>query len=265
MAITGTLRDIDLFTLVQTLCQDGRDTRLTLQHAGRRADIFIADGNIVHATAGLLTGEEAVIHLLTWKDGKFEVERSVPIPTQTVFSNVLGLLLEGMRRRDELLAARGEERAGRREAEAPSGTIDMTPVEARFWAKRDALLAPVAELVAARPELEGAMLVTTDGLTLVAQAPRHQERSARLGALSAGLLGLSQRTAFQLKHGMVQKVYVTSGVGHIVIVRVTAQLLLVGLLPGPDADLEGVSARMARCARELAEKTEDQSVIQEVP
>ncbi len=251
MAIAGNLQDIDLFSLIQTLCQDGRDTRLTVRGEEERAELYLSGGNIVHATLGEWTGEEAVIRLLAWNEGTFTVERSVPAPTQTIFANVLGLLLEGIRKRDE-------EQAGSMAPVPKPGTSpatdlseNLTPFEARLWPLRDRLAGVLGELSLPGHGLEGILLVSSDGLTLGSEGISDPGRSARIGALAAGLLGMSQRCAFQLKHDMVRRIRISSGNGGVILVRVVPELFLVGILPDGDVDSSAIEEVVVRCARRL--------------
>jgi len=61
----------------------------------------VENGNIVHAGFRELSGENALYHLLSWKDGEFEVEMDVKTQEKTISASVEHLLLEGMKRLDE--------------------------------------------------------------------------------------------------------------------------------------------------------------------
>lgn len=102
MAIKGDLQYMSLANLVQMVCLDRRKAMLTLQHrhAGEGV-IFFSAGQIIHAEAGVLTGAEAVYHLLSWPDGTFEMKDYTTIPAQTVTVSWNHLLMEGLRLLDE--------------------------------------------------------------------------------------------------------------------------------------------------------------------
>ncbi len=102
MAIKGDLQDMNLANLMQMLCLDQRKATLVLKR--RRVGkgiIFFECGQVVHAEAGSLMGEEAVYHLLSWADGTFEMNDHIPIPHQTITAPWSHLLMEGMRQIDE--------------------------------------------------------------------------------------------------------------------------------------------------------------------
>lgn len=102
MGIKGDLQYMNLADLVQMVCLDRRSAMLTLRHhAAGRGVIFFAKGQIVHAEAGDLVGEEAVYHLLSWPEGTFEMSEQVEAPTQTIHAPWNRLLMEGLRLIDE--------------------------------------------------------------------------------------------------------------------------------------------------------------------
>lgn len=70
----------------------------------RRAEegaLFFEDGELVHARAGSLEGEDAVYHLLQWTEGAFHLSDQPRIPRRTVHTSWHYLVLEGMKKVDE--------------------------------------------------------------------------------------------------------------------------------------------------------------------
>jgi hypothetical protein len=63
--------------------------------------LYFAEGQIVHAAYGPLTGDEAVFKVLRWTGGNFQVDFSGKTKEQTTHLNTQGLLMEGLRRLDE--------------------------------------------------------------------------------------------------------------------------------------------------------------------
>lgn len=102
MALKGGLQDMSLANLVQMLCLDQRQAKLTLknQNIGEGV-IFFERGEVVHAEIGSLAGEEAIYHLLGWTDGTFEMSNQGVIPDQTITLPWNHLLMEGMKKLDE--------------------------------------------------------------------------------------------------------------------------------------------------------------------
>lgn len=101
VAVQGNLKDMNLLNIVQNICLDQRKTLLVLRHQIEEGSIFFEGGQIVHATLGVLEGEEAVYHLLNWADGTFHVSNFTIIPHRTIATSWEHLLMEGMRRLDE--------------------------------------------------------------------------------------------------------------------------------------------------------------------
>ena len=67
----------------------------------KKVRFFLKNGEVVHAKSGDSAGEEAVYHLLKWRDGDFHIEPDVTSPDISIDTTVENLLLEGMRRIDE--------------------------------------------------------------------------------------------------------------------------------------------------------------------
>ena len=101
MAIEGDLKDASLINLVQFICHDGRNTALFLTRQREDGVIYFEGGEPIHATTGLLDGDEAVYQLLKWTEGTFRVTNCETIPRRTITSSWNHLILEGMRRLDE--------------------------------------------------------------------------------------------------------------------------------------------------------------------
>lgn len=104
MPLVGTLRDLSLFNLVQLHCSERQRARVTLAHASLEGTLVFADGELVFAAMGPVTGEEAVHAMLAWEDGDFRVDDDPERTERNVTTPWSVLLLEGMRRLDEARA-----------------------------------------------------------------------------------------------------------------------------------------------------------------
>ena len=104
MSLIGTLKDLSLFNLVQLQCNERQRVQVSLTRGQHEGTLVCADGELIFASAGQLTGEDAVQELLTWEDAAFRVD---PYPA-TVERNIsvawTVLLLDGVRRVDEARA-----------------------------------------------------------------------------------------------------------------------------------------------------------------
>ncbi len=102
--ILGKLSMISLVDLVQTLHQSRRTGTLILNYSGERATIGFTNGAMMTATAGDVLGEEAFFRIVCWPDGDFCFEQKEPSPSDPgqVHTDMMGLMMEGMRRLDEM-------------------------------------------------------------------------------------------------------------------------------------------------------------------
>lgn len=100
-SVTGHLTDLGLGDLVQVLSSAQKTVHVIFTRPGHRASLWFRQGQIVHVSAGGLTGDEAFFHLVGWSDGEFEVHPGDSVPIRNVVSATPALLLEGYRRLDE--------------------------------------------------------------------------------------------------------------------------------------------------------------------
>ncbi len=105
MAVSGTLRDMDLVSIISVNCNEMNQARLLVRHQGMEASVFFDGGNIAHMSLGTLEGEEVMQEIMGWDEGTFELEQGVSAPKRTVTKGWGELLLEGMQRLDESTAS----------------------------------------------------------------------------------------------------------------------------------------------------------------
>jgi len=70
-------------------------------HEGFFGDVYLHEGRIIHARAGLHKGERALHFLLSFHQGVFEFDRGEMSPEETIHGQWEYLLLEAARLRDE--------------------------------------------------------------------------------------------------------------------------------------------------------------------
>ena len=123
---SGQLQAMNLPSLMQTLEGDRRTTRLLLTRGDERGEIIFVDGQITRATQGPRQGEAAVYQLLTWQDGAFQM--TAVDPAQQVGGEVAapnqGLLLEGLRRQEEIPDLKGRFAAAKGPLRVPPSVRD---------------------------------------------------------------------------------------------------------------------------------------------
>ena len=105
-------------------------------------------------------------------------------------------------------------------------------------------------LVGSTPDLEGAAVVSTDGLVLASALPAGTDED-RVSAMAAALLSLGERTAGELSRGDLEQVYVKGDLGYVVLMRAGDESVLEAIA-GKAAKLGMVLLDMKRAAAELA-------------
>lgn len=103
--LTGSTEDLAVVDLLQSFEMLRESGVLRLQRRAQHAEIHFRDGRAVDASAGRLRGDRAVYALLGWNDATFEAEFK-PVDREDVIDRSTGtLLMEGMRRLDEMASA----------------------------------------------------------------------------------------------------------------------------------------------------------------
>ncbi len=98
---TGSLADLGLVDLLQTVEISRKSGVLELTSGAQRAAVTFRDGQLVDAELGRLRGEAVVYRLLLWNEGEFEIDFRPVRAEQRIVSSTQALLMEGMRRLDE--------------------------------------------------------------------------------------------------------------------------------------------------------------------
>lgn len=105
-------------------------------------------------------------------------------------------------------------------------------------------------LVSNTPDLEGAALVSVDGLLVASVLPSEVDED-RVSAMAAAMLALGERTTAELTRGELQQMYVKGQEGYVVMMSVGEEGVLEGI-SGKQAKLGMVLLDMKRAASELA-------------
>jgi pSer/pThr/pTyr-binding forkhead associated (FHA) protein len=98
----GSLSDFGVPEILQVIDLNRKTGKLSIVSDEGRGDIFVKDGQVIHAKIGQLQGEEAVYRMLRAERGYFEFDmRAVDDVQPTVAVKTANLLMEGFRRMDE--------------------------------------------------------------------------------------------------------------------------------------------------------------------
>jgi DNA-binding response OmpR family regulator/Flp pilus assembly protein TadD len=100
--VAGSLGDLSTIDLLQTIATNGKSGVLHLRSSsGTSGEVYFRRGAVVDAEVGRLSGSDAVYRLLSWTEGRFEIEWRNIRRRDTVALSAPALLMEGMRRLDE--------------------------------------------------------------------------------------------------------------------------------------------------------------------
>jgi CheY-like chemotaxis protein len=99
--LRGSLSQMNVIDLVQSLEMGRKSCQLTLTNEQDTCDLYFTQGQVVHAKYGPMVGDEAVFKVLRWTDGNFQVNFEGKTSEQTTKLNTQGLLMEGLRLLDE--------------------------------------------------------------------------------------------------------------------------------------------------------------------
>jgi CheY-like chemotaxis protein len=99
--LRGTLAQMNVIDLLQSLEMGRKSCLLSLTNAGDRCDLYITDGQIKHATYGKLQGDEAVYKVMAWSKGSFQIDFEGRAAQQSTTQSTQMLMMEGLRMLDE--------------------------------------------------------------------------------------------------------------------------------------------------------------------
>jgi CheY-like chemotaxis protein len=100
-SVRGTLAQMSVVDLLQTLDIGRKSCRLVLTRTGQRGEMQFHDGQLVHATLGNIVGEAAVYEVVAWTEGVFLIDFERTECPHTVTHSTQSVLLEALRRFDE--------------------------------------------------------------------------------------------------------------------------------------------------------------------
>jgi len=104
MGLKGLLAELPLSDLIEMTSLGGKTGRLTLfdEEGAVAGELAFRDGRLVGAVCGALRAEKAFYALLALKDGSFDFDSAAALTGASCDLRTESLLMEGMRRLDEL-------------------------------------------------------------------------------------------------------------------------------------------------------------------
>ncbi len=105
MPLSGTLQTLNLPDLIQLQCSQPK-SQVRIAYAGRVGILWFANGELVYASVGAVTGDDAMYEMLGWDIGDFTVSELLEAtPPRNIHAPWQSLVREGLRRVDEARAA----------------------------------------------------------------------------------------------------------------------------------------------------------------
>ncbi len=97
----GMMQQVGLQDVLQMECLARKSSILSVSTGNRRGEVYVCDGEIVHAQSGQLQGEMALYGLLALSGGEFKLLPFSEPPHRTISGQYQFLLMEAARLRDE--------------------------------------------------------------------------------------------------------------------------------------------------------------------
>lgn len=99
--LAGQAAQFPILDMVQICCIAERTGCATLRRGDKQGRIWLDRGEIIHATAGDLTGPDAFYELARWDDADFSFSTAEQAPRQTIQCNWESVVYEGIQRRSQ--------------------------------------------------------------------------------------------------------------------------------------------------------------------
>jgi hypothetical protein len=97
----GLVSHVQLADLVQMICLSRANIVIEVKSTERQGTVYIENGRVIHAHAGMLDGERAICEMLKWDNGRFETVPLSQEPAVTISKPFEQLLYESVRQLDE--------------------------------------------------------------------------------------------------------------------------------------------------------------------
>ena len=115
---------------------------------------------------------------------------------------------------------------------------------------RSQLLSSIlTELVGSSADIEAAGVISIDGLSIASQLPANMDED-RVGAMSAAMLSLGDRTAQELARGVLEQVMIKGDKGYVVMTHAGKEGVLT-VLAKPNAKLGLIFLDIKRAANSI--------------
>ena len=116
--------------------------------------------------------------------------------------------------------------------------------------RADMLSSILSDLNGTSADIEASAVISTDGLMMAAELPSGMDED-RVGAMSAAMLSLGDRTAQELARGSLEQVLIKGEKGYVVMTHAGAEAV-VTVIAKPNAKLGLIFLDIKRAAESIA-------------
>src|SRR4030066_700449 len=99
----GKVFGLQLTDIIQMICLGRLTTALTFTKDSEKGVIYLNEGEIVHAECGEEQGTDAFYKIMSWQEGEVVSTIGIVSPLQTIHQSWEHLLVEAMRKRDDIV------------------------------------------------------------------------------------------------------------------------------------------------------------------
>jgi len=182
----GAVSNLNLVEVLQLEGQHQFSGSIAVASRTRQGFLYFNEGEIVHAESGELSGEDALLEMIDWPEGSFQVLANVRAMERTISKSLIHLLLDVHQRLDE-------SRQGAPSRSTASPSEEHPPMSTPL------------ERIRSLPEIERVVHCRKDGTPVGEQGPQAEALAAKcvylalvLGEPSGADLGLGELSAAAL-------------------------------------------------------------------
>lgn len=230
MALKGTLADMAIIDLIQFPHAGRKTGHLIINGNDGEATLFYEDGSLVHATLGAVSGMEALVRVVDWREGTFEFEPDLEPEARSIDLDLHRAVMQALKLHDEL---KMEEEKQRTQEDSVQDEGD------------EALTARLLEFIGANDFALHACVVDPEG-RLRASVDRAEGSPEGIEEIRTTLHSVAQSHP----RGALSRILLEDDLGTVVLVRLPGGGSLIAVA-GKDASLGAVSMSIGRLAAGL--------------
>lgn len=102
LAPTGDLSLVEISRLLQSILLSKMTGRLDIDYGNLHAKVFFTDGEPQLADVGGVAGDEGILDLLTWREGKYKFEPRIRVTERNVGQPIESLVIKGVQLVDKV-------------------------------------------------------------------------------------------------------------------------------------------------------------------